>query len=106
MLVVTAPSMNGVSTTPDDVAEVPITPCTNSGTNAIVPNIAMATSPAHDDARRDGRVAQQVEGKDRLAHAPLDEPEDGEQHDRRRQRADDLARAPRVLASAPDERRA
>jgi hypothetical protein len=30
--VVTAPSMSGVSTTPDDAADVPITPCTNSGT--------------------------------------------------------------------------
>ena len=29
---VTAPSINGVSTTPDDVADVPITPWTNSGT--------------------------------------------------------------------------
>jgi hypothetical protein len=29
---VTAPSISGVSTTPDDVADVPITPCTNSGT--------------------------------------------------------------------------
>ena len=28
----TAPSVNGVSTTPEDAADVPITPCTNSGT--------------------------------------------------------------------------
>ena len=41
---VTAPSISGVSTTPDDVADVPITPCTNSGTKAIVPNIAIPTS--------------------------------------------------------------
>ena len=42
--VVTAPSISGVSTTPDDVADVPITPCTKSGTYEIVPNIAMPTS--------------------------------------------------------------
>ena len=30
--VVTAPSISGVRTTPDEVAEVPITPWTNSGT--------------------------------------------------------------------------
>src|SRR6266849_4473370 len=42
--VVTAPSISGVRTTPDDVAEVPITPCTNSGTYEIVPNIAIPTS--------------------------------------------------------------
>ena len=29
--VVTAPSISGVSTTPDEVAVVPITPCTKSG---------------------------------------------------------------------------
>ena len=40
----TAPRMSGVRTTPEDVADVPITPCTNSGTNAIVPNIAIPTS--------------------------------------------------------------
>ena len=44
MLVVTAPSMNGVRTTPEDVADVPMTPCTNRGTKAIVPSIAMPTS--------------------------------------------------------------
>src|SRR5438445_10808690 len=42
--VVTAPSISGVRTTPDDVAEVPITPCTNSGTDEIVPNITIPTS--------------------------------------------------------------
>ena len=31
-LAVTAPSMSGVSTTPDEVADVPTTPCTNRGT--------------------------------------------------------------------------
>ncbi len=36
--------MSGVSTTPEDVAEVPITPCTKSGTYEIVPNIAIPTS--------------------------------------------------------------
>src|SRR5438045_1647199 len=41
--VITAPSMSGVSTTPDDVADVPITPCTNNGTYEIVPNIAIPT---------------------------------------------------------------
>ena len=45
--VVTAPSISGVSTTPDDVADVPITPCTKSGTYEIVPNIAMPTSAMH-----------------------------------------------------------
>src|SRR5207248_4578242 len=57
-LVVTAPSISGVSTTPDDVADVPITPCTNSGTNEIVPNMAKPTRPIEntlavtvDDAR-------------------------------------------------------
>src|SRR5262245_53030054 len=44
-LAVTAPSMNGVKTTPEEVAEVPITPCTKSGTNAIVPTIAIADRP-------------------------------------------------------------
>ena len=33
-----------MSTTPDDDADEPITPCTNSGTNEIVPNIAIPTS--------------------------------------------------------------
>ena len=41
----TAPSISGVSTTPEDVADVPITPCTKSGTYAIVPNIAIPTRP-------------------------------------------------------------
>src|SRR6476620_151443 len=44
-LAVTAASMRGVRTTPEDVAEVPITPCTNSGTYEIVPNIANPTRP-------------------------------------------------------------
>src|SRR3954451_7535892 len=44
MEVHTAPSVMGVSTTPEDVADVPITPCTNSGTYEIVPNIAIPTS--------------------------------------------------------------
>src|SRR5712691_7461351 len=39
----TAPSISGVSTTPDDVADVPITPWTKSGTKAIVPSIALPT---------------------------------------------------------------
>src|SRR5215216_2696790 len=42
--VVTAARISGVSTTPDEVADVPITPCTNSGTYRIVPNIAIPTS--------------------------------------------------------------
>src|SRR5919197_1093836 len=46
-LAVTAPSISGVSTTPDDVADVPITPWTNSGTYEIVPNIAIPTSAMH-----------------------------------------------------------
>src|SRR5712691_13514251 len=37
----TAPSISGVSTTPDDVADVPITPWTKSGTKAIVPSVAL-----------------------------------------------------------------
>ena len=44
-LAVTAPSMNGVSTTPEEVADVPITPWTKSGTKAIVPTIAIADRP-------------------------------------------------------------
>src|SRR6476646_4347961 len=44
-LAVTAASMRGVRTTPEDVAEVPITPCTNSGTYEIVPNMANPTRP-------------------------------------------------------------
>ena len=40
----TAPSISGVRTTPDEVADVPITPCTKSGTYEIVPNIAIPTS--------------------------------------------------------------
>src|SRR5436853_7608711 len=47
MDVQTAPRIIGVSTTPDDVADVPITPCTNSGTYEIVPNIAIPTSAMH-----------------------------------------------------------
>src|SRR6266540_6413753 len=43
-LAVTAPSISGVSTTPDEVADVPITPWTKSGTKEIVPNIAIPTS--------------------------------------------------------------
>src|SRR5439155_1900723 len=43
-LVVTAPRISGVRTTPDDVAEVPITPWTKRGTKLIVPNIAAPTS--------------------------------------------------------------
>ena len=46
-LVVTAPRISGVSTTPDDVAEVPITPWTKSGTKLIVPNMAAPTSAMH-----------------------------------------------------------
>src|SRR6266576_3136483 len=46
-LVVTAPRISGVRTTPDDVAEVPITPWTKSGTKLIVPNIAAPTSAMH-----------------------------------------------------------
>jgi hypothetical protein len=37
--------MNGIRTTPEAVADVPITPCTNNGTNAIVPTIAIAARP-------------------------------------------------------------
>ena len=44
-LVATAPSISGVRTTPESVADVPITPCTNRGTNEIVPNIANPTRP-------------------------------------------------------------
>jgi hypothetical protein len=36
-----------VSTTPEEAADVPITPCTNSGTYEIVPNIAIPTSAMH-----------------------------------------------------------
>ena len=36
-----------MSTTPDEVAEVPITACTKSGTKLIVPNIAAPTSAMH-----------------------------------------------------------
>src|SRR5207248_654799 len=54
MLVVTAPSINGVSTTPDDVADVPITPCTNSGTYVIVPNMAMPTRHMQDTPTASG----------------------------------------------------
>src|SRR5262249_51846732 len=43
-LVTTAPRINGVRTMPDDVAEVPITPWTKSGTKLIVPNMAAPTS--------------------------------------------------------------
>src|SRR5947208_10827229 len=46
-LVVIAPRISGVSTTPDDVAEVPITPWTKSGTKLIVPNMAAPTSAMH-----------------------------------------------------------
>src|SRR5438309_10992704 len=63
-LAVTAPSIRGVSTTPDEVADVPITPWTNSGTKEIVPNIAIPTRAmqARQDAttrflsRENGRI--------------------------------------------------
>jgi hypothetical protein len=42
-----APTISGVRTTPEDVAEVPITPWTKSGTKLIVPNIAAPTRAMH-----------------------------------------------------------
>ena len=36
---------SGVSTRPVNEAEVPITPCTNSGTNATTPNMHIDESP-------------------------------------------------------------
>ena len=39
MLVTMAPSMSGVSTMPELVAVLPMTPCTNSGRNMMAPNM-------------------------------------------------------------------
>ena len=73
----TAPSISGVSTTPDEVADVPITPCTKSGTYEIVPNIAIPTSamqatlPATIGLRRisNGRIGSRAR-RSTSANAP------------------------------------
>ena len=102
----TAPSTNGVRTTPDEVAEVPITPWTKSGTNAIVPTIAIADRPIRGHARGDDRVAQELERQDRLFAAPLDEHERRQRDERDRERAEYLRRAPRMRARRPRRARA
>ena len=56
-----------------------------------------------DDARPDRPVPEQVEGQDRLTRAMLEPGEERERKRRRRERPDDVAGAPRVLAPAPDE---
>src|SRR5438105_2668468 len=87
MLVVTAPSMNGVRTTPEEVAEVPITPWTKSGTNAIVPSIAIPTSPTQTMLAATVRSRRRSNGRIGSL-APLDEPEGGEEERRGDERAD------------------
>ena len=101
--VVTAPSISGVSTTPDDVADVPITPWTKSGTYEIVPNITMPISPMQRMLDEDDAVVEDVERQDRLLDAALPEAEDREQDGRSGERAENVLGAPAVLAPAPDE---
>ena len=78
--VVTAPSISGVRTTPDDVADVPITPCTKSGTYEIVPNIAIPTSAMHATLPATIGLRRISNGRIGSARAALDERERGEQH--------------------------
>ena len=100
-----APSMSGVSTTPDEVAEVPITPCTKSGTKLIVPNIAIPTSPIAE-RRSTATVGLRSRSKGRIgsAHAPLDERETASSSTAATPSAPSTcAERPRVVAPAPDE---
>ena len=98
-LAMTAPSISGVSTTPDEVAEVPITPCTKSGTKLIVPNIAMPTSAMQAMLEATIWFRSRSNGRIGSAHTPLDEREEREQ-------APQTPRARRAPAPSPTRTRA
>jgi hypothetical protein len=74
----------------EEVAEVPMTPWTKSGTNAIVPTIAIGRQADRSHARGDDRVAQELERQDRLLRPPLDEHERRRRDERDRERPEHL----------------
>ena len=92
-----------MSTTPDDVADVPITPWTNSGTYEIVPNIAMPMSPMQ--RMLDATIGFRITSNGRIGSSTR-----RSQKPNTASRTPDTASAtmtwlgpPRVLAPAPDE---
>src|SRR5438046_2383209 len=111
-LVVTAPRISGVRTTPDDVAEVPITPWTNSRTKLIGPNHADRQVDVEDpaparvvhDEPTDERADNRGAGEDR-ADQPLVAPavagRDDHPDHREGQRED--AAGPDALDGAEDD---